>query len=176
MKKTLVPSALPKPNPTAKPKVIAEKQRDGSWTFKKVLVSIEPDTDSPWAQGGSVRGSLISEKKMLEPYTVRHRWLVEYDHQQMEKSGLFAKGLMIRCDYPIGTTNGVPIACDNPATHYYAGHGFCDPHAGMVERGCLWHENADGTTEYETLLRAKSHRGEMVITGWFLPPSAGAQV
>jgi hypothetical protein len=29
MKKTLVPSALPKPNPTAKPKVVAEKSGMG---------------------------------------------------------------------------------------------------------------------------------------------------
>jgi hypothetical protein len=35
---------------------------------------------------------MISEKKMLETYTVRHRWLTEYAHQQMEKFGLFAEG------------------------------------------------------------------------------------
>jgi hypothetical protein len=35
---------------------------------------------------------MISEKKMLETYTVRHRWLTEYAHQQMEKHGLFAEG------------------------------------------------------------------------------------
>lgn len=80
------------------------------------------------------------------------------------------------CDYPIGTTDGIPVACDSPAAHHYAGHGFCDPHAGMVERGCLWLEYTDGTTTYETLLRAKRHRGEMRIDGWFLPPSTGAQV
>lgn len=80
------------------------------------------------------------------------------------------------CDYPNGTMGGIPIACGNPAVHCYGGHGFCDPHAGMVERGCLWHYYTDGTTTYETLLQAKHHRGEMVITGWFLPPSAGAQV
>jgi hypothetical protein len=78
------------------------------------------------------------------------------------------------CDYPIGTTSGVPIACDNPATHCYAGHGFCDHHAGMVSRGCLWHEYTDGTTTYETLLRAKSLRGEMSITGWFQEGNQGA--
>jgi hypothetical protein len=83
---------------------------------------------------------------------------------------------MIRCDFPIGMMNGVPVACDSPATRRYAGHGFCDAHAGMVERGCLWHEYTDGTTVYETLLLAKRHVGEMRIDGWFLPPSAGAQV
>ena len=35
---------------------------------------------------------MISEKKMLETYTVRHRWLVEYAHKQIEKHGLLAEG------------------------------------------------------------------------------------
>jgi hypothetical protein len=66
IKKTLVPSTLPKPNPTSKPKVVAEKQRDGNWTFKKVLVSIEPDTDSPWALNNKAISSTTSSVDLVE--------------------------------------------------------------------------------------------------------------